>query len=842
MRKIILYLVIFFCTVGWNRASAQNICSCWQNVDTNNGWHVVPFAWDSDGNYAPSPPLYQNDDGVTNAIHLPFNFCYFGQSFDSVFINNNGNISFLQPYSSFNPAGFPLVGWLMIAPFWADVDTRNPVSGVVYYKITPTYMIVQWDTVGFFNMNAYRRNSFQVIISNGHDPIIPNGNNVEFCYDTMQWTTGDASNGDSGFDGNPADPATVGANAGNGINYIQFGLFGVGGANYLGQYPPLPYDGVSWLNGRTFVFNVCGSPPPIESGVTACDTFKICMGDTVDIPLMFLSPNQNDTTRSGLSPPVLSGVSIIKNNPGITDSLEIQIVGNAFNVGTHIIHLYGYVSNVNPHDTSFVQFVLQVDSGATGHIVASADTICTGSSVTIKAVSNASSYLWSNGSTIDSIVVSPLVTTTYSVQLSKGTCQSNLQFTVVVLASVSGSFTPAPNPQCAGRLVIFTNNTVGANAYRWNFGDTLSGPADSSSLQNPSHTFDSAGTYTVTLIARNTGGGCKIDTAVQVVTIVANPKAAITASKDSICIGDSSVLTASGGSAYLWEPGMQNSQIISVMPNSTSTYTVVVSNGNCSDSARITVFAEKTPVVSNPAPAELCPGGNVQLAVNVLWGTNFLWSPNLDLTSDSVSNPFANPPSTTTYSLTVTNGPCVAYGYATVIVLPGAAGVAGNDTTILSGGTANLFVNSPQGGQRYKWIPSGGVACDTCPNTTANPKTTQLYLVIVTDTDGCTITDSVLVKVKEECPELFVPTAFSPTSGASANQSECVFGGCIQSLYFAIYDRWGNKVFETTDQTKCWDGTFNGTAMNTGEFVYYLNATLTNGKNVNQKGNITLIR
>ncbi len=118
---------------------------------------------------------------------------------DTVYINNNGTVSFHQAYSSFIPSGFPLTNYDMIAPFWADVDTRNVKSGVVYYKLTPTYLIVQWDTVGYFSGHIDKKNSFQVIMSNGSDPIIPNGNNVEFCYQSMNWTTGDASGGTHGL-------------------------------------------------------------------------------------------------------------------------------------------------------------------------------------------------------------------------------------------------------------------------------------------------------------------------------------------------------------------------------------------------------------------------------------------------------------------------------------------------------------------------------------------------------------------------------------------------------------------------------------------------------------------
>jgi gliding motility-associated-like protein len=111
----------------------------------------------------------------------------------------------------------------------------------------------------------------------------------------------------------------------------------------------------------------------------------------------------------------------------------------------------------------------------------------------------------------------------------------------------------------------------------------------------------------------------------------------------------------------------------------------------------------------------------------------------------------------------------------------------------------------------------------------------------VADTSGCKDSACVTITVELPCGEVFVPDAFSP-NGDGHNDVECVYGKCIATLYFVIYDRWGNKVFETNDQNQCWDGTYDGKLMNTGEFVYYLNYTLNSGSKVSQKGNITLIR
>lgn len=91
------------------------------------------------------------------------------------------------------------------------------------------------------------------------------------------------------------------------------------------------------------------------------------------------------------------------------------------------------------------------------------------------------------------------------------------------------------------------------------------------------------------------------------------------------------------------------------------------------------------------------------------------------------------------------------------------------------------------------------------------------------------------------CGDVFFPTIFSPNNDG-LNDEQCVLGNCIVSVYWAVYNRWGEKVFETSDKNACWDGTYKGAPLNTGVFVYVLKATLINGTEINQKGNLSLVK
>ncbi len=175
------------------------------------------------------------------------------------------------------------------------------------------------------------------------------------------------------------------------------------------------------------------------------------------------------------------------------------------------------------------------------------------------------------------------------------------------------------------------------------------------------------------------------------------------------------------------------------------------------------------------------------------------------------------------------------------INITGPTANAGTNITIDVGSSTQLTAT---GGGTYLWSPTTGLSCTTCANPIANPTTTTIYTVIVKDANNCSATDSIKITVVEppiKCNSIFVPTAFSP-NGDGENELECVFGDCIQTLYFVIYDRWGEKVFETSDSKFCWDGKYKGKEMNTAVFVYYLNAVLLSGEKITKKGNVNLIR
>lgn len=143
--------------------------------------------------------LAPNDDGSTGLVPIGFTIGFYGNAYNALYVNNNGNVTFDRPLSAYSPAYLATVGVNIIAPFWADVDTRNPASGVVQYGMNNVNGFavfgVDWVNVGYYNSHADELLSCQLVIIDRSD-IAPGDFDMEFNYDKVQWQWGDVSLGD----------------------------------------------------------------------------------------------------------------------------------------------------------------------------------------------------------------------------------------------------------------------------------------------------------------------------------------------------------------------------------------------------------------------------------------------------------------------------------------------------------------------------------------------------------------------------------------------------------------------------------------------------------------------
>jgi hypothetical protein len=368
----------------------------------------IPF----DDSYA---TLGRNDDGSYGPIALPFDFHLYGTVYRQVWINTNGNLTFTGPSSSFSSSGFPS-RVPMVAPFWADVDTRNPASGLIHYKLSDTNLIVTWDHVGYYGNLADKRNTFQTIIGTDNDALLGPGQNVSLRYEDMQWTTGSASGGVGGFSG---VGATVGANNGNNVDFVQVGRFSLNNSNYDG--PGGLNDGINYLDSQCVGFNVSGSGniPPSASNLPLNNTVNVACGQTVTLDPRFLAPEVNQTVAVSVNTGDLCNTTVTTTS-GVTASAHIEITGAACNIGSHPLVLTA-TDNGSPTGVTTITLNVVVTSCCNLQIAATPTPVsCPGSSdgALDLMVSNGVApltYVWSNGATTEDLADIPVGSYTVTV-------------------------------------------------------------------------------------------------------------------------------------------------------------------------------------------------------------------------------------------------------------------------------------------------------------------------------------------------------------------------------------------------------------------------------------------
>lgn len=208
--------------------------------------------------------LFANDDGSTGAVSLGFDFDFFGVVYSSTYVNNNGNLTFASSLGSYTPFDLTSTSTPIIAPFFADVDTRTTGSEVTYgYGTVDGYaaFAANYVDVSYFS-NGLTTNDFQVVLIDRSDTGAGNVD-IEFNYDNISWETGDFSGGSGGLGGSSA---RVGYSNGTGDAGTFFELAGsaVNGAFLNGGSNALISNSNVGINGR-YVFEArSGSVVPVD--------------------------------------------------------------------------------------------------------------------------------------------------------------------------------------------------------------------------------------------------------------------------------------------------------------------------------------------------------------------------------------------------------------------------------------------------------------------------------------------------------------------------------------------------------------------------------------------------
>jgi Bacterial Ig-like domain (group 2)/Nidogen-like len=480
-----------------------------------------------------------NDDGSIGPINLGFNFDLYGTNYTQCYINNNGNISFGAAQGGYSSTGFPSTT-PMVAGFWADMDTRNALSGTVKYKVEAHRIIVTFPGVGYYNNKGDLLNTFQIILTDGTDASIGLGNNVAFYYHDMQWTTGDASGGVGGFNGASGISATVGINKGNNVNYVQVGRFGLNSSVYDGGGGAI--DGVNYLDYECFRFNVSNTTnqPPSVSGVPAGNAITIPCGTTTTIPLTFLPPETNQTVSTVINTNSLCNTTS-STTSGATSVASVTITGAACNIGTNNI-TFTATDNFNPTASTVVTVAVTVTAATT--TASSNSPICAGATLnlTTTAISGAT-YSWTGPNGFTSSVQNPTITNTttaatgtYTVTVTpSGGCTAATSSVIATINAkpIIGAIT-GTSSICVGATSTLSNSVTGGV---WTSSNTAVATINSSSGLVTALT---AGTTTITYTVTN-ASGC-ISTATTTVTVSANPTVAAITGTTITAVGATTTL------------------------------------------------------------------------------------------------------------------------------------------------------------------------------------------------------------------------------------------------------------------------------------------------------------
>lgn len=230
--------------------------------------------------------------------------------------------------------------------------------------------------------------------------------------------------------------------------------------------------------------------------------------------------------------------------------------------------------------------------------------------------------------------------------------------------------------------------------------------------------------------------------------------------------------------------------------------------------------------------------------------SRFLWDFGNNDTTSQILNPTRIYDSVGVFQVTllITDSICdvtdTAYQTITVSAPNDASTIWADRDTIIKGSGTFLHV-TPDSGFTFLWDGNVPETFNRSASPYVTPEKTTTYTVEITnEATGCSYSKTITVYVVEiNCaePDIFLPNAFTP-NGDGENDLLLLRGNYITEMHLAIYNRWGEKVFETTDQKVGWDGTFKGESVEPNVFVYHLTALCADGQEYFKKGNITVIK
>jgi len=414
---------------------------------------------------------------------------------------------------------------------------------------------------------------------------------------------------------------------------------------------------------------------------------------------------------------------------------------------------------------------------------------------------------------------SPAANTVYTLTVSNSGCNNTDTVTVQIKSS------PMANAGPDISICLGDGDTIGTPAI---IGDTYSwSPAlglNASSLAQPNAS--PAVTTTYTLTVSGIASTCN-NTDTVIVTVVSQP-IANTGIDKIICKGDSTTIgaLAVAGVSYNWLPltGLNSGSLSepNASPAGTTTYTLTVSNGVCSNKNTVSVTVNNLPIANAGPDKGICIGTSTIIGTPAVLGSIYMWTPSTGLNSNTVAQPNAGPSVTSTYTLMVTNGSCSNSDTVIVTVNPLPAANAGNNQFLCGSGSVQLG-GPAVAGDTYLWTPAMGLNSNTVAQPMASPGVTTLYTVNETDTTtGCFNSNEVTVTVNVSA----FYDGISPNGDGINDWWNIPMLNCYPTNTVLIINRWGSEIWSCSNYDNNnvkWSGKdMNGIDMPDGTYYYII--------------------
>jgi large repetitive protein len=640
--------------------------------------------------------------------------------------------------------------------------------------------------------------------------------------------------------------------------YVQFGSLS------LGTVTSMQWDFGDGTTGS-------GSNPPMHTyyyNGTNDTTYNItlyasnhCRADTITKSITVL-PNYvnaffNTSSPSGCAPFTATftdfsdGATNVSWDFGDGNVSSVQSPSHTFtNAGTYTI--FQYVTNGCGFDTATASITVYPSAGIA--FTFSPSPVCINQPISFNNTTTGGiGYNWNFGDGSSSIVTSPshsytsggTFTVTLTATSQTNGCVDSLQKILTVFQPPVPAFTPTPLFGCQPLDVTFTNTSTNSNFYTWDFNN-----GNTSSAISPSTTFDSVGTYTISLLAENLNG-CKDSLKMQV-NVYPVPTASFTSDTSYGCAIPFAVTftnTSTGAVGYNWDFGNFQTTVSTngnAVYTSSGTYSISLVASNtygCTDSATASFTVFPKPVADfTPVSSTGCDPFTVQFQNASINGTSYQWT-----FSNGASNIQTNPsvvftsPGTYDVQLIATSGGSCSdtFSVSNAVTVNPSPTAAFTYTQIkkddIADGTIG-FTNASVSAISYEWsFGDGSTATDTDPI----HQYTMLghYTVTLTalNSFGCTDTTEQVV-IPDYFQGLFVPNAFMPNSPFSDLRFFKPAAKSLKTYKVQVFDTWGALIWESTSlnadgsPSEGWDGTYDGKPCQQDVYVWKIEAMFLNGE------------